>query len=373
MIPLKIFPIIFALAATLFPQITGLNFPSNGDSPVNIFVAMQYLNPQNNGLPFWGPSGAGATYIWKYMPRQQAGYYVTMWWSNNGSFLWDQGSSNTYYGGHPYPRGGGGSTTVHDWEVATDRGGDYIYTLAGYGVSKTVIKDAWYTQALVVDGANRTVRFYITLPSTANADIIEVSGLSSYGNINPPSPALTFGDSPWFADFYGNERLSGLLRHIKIFNKKLSQADILAEAASENLATSEGTANVWYMNINPTPSDITDKSGKGHHFAWANSNRASLWTGSTSAEQEPRPVSSPALRVWPNPFKSSATIVFPAPSSGRVSVFNLRGEWVDAFVADRESLTRGVSWNAKSLPAGVYLIRVETGRLKHTVKALLHR
>ena len=87
------------------PTITGLNFPSNGDSPSTAFVAFQFLNPQNQGLPIWGPNGAGVTYIWKYKPRQQLGYYVTLWWSENGNFLWDNGSSNTYYGAHPYPTG----------------------------------------------------------------------------------------------------------------------------------------------------------------------------------------------------------------------------------------------------------------------------
>jgi hypothetical protein len=37
-------------------------------------------------------------------------------------------------------------------------------------------------------------------------------------------------------------------------------------------------ANIWYMNIDPTPSDISDKSGKGHHPVWADpDNTASLW------------------------------------------------------------------------------------------------
>ncbi len=59
-------------------------------------------------------TGAGATYIWRYKPRQQAGYYVTMWLSNNGSFLWDGGSPNAFYGGHPYPNGGGNTTLTHN-------------------------------------------------------------------------------------------------------------------------------------------------------------------------------------------------------------------------------------------------------------------
>ena len=70
-----------------------------------------------------------------------------------------------------------------------------------------------------------------------------------------------------------------MLRGIKIFNRVLSESDMQAEAASDALATSAGMANIWYMNINPTPSDISDKSGKGHHPAWADPyNKATLWT-----------------------------------------------------------------------------------------------
>ena len=76
--------------------------------------------------------------------------------------------------------------------------------------------------------------------------------MPAYGEINPPSPALTFGDSPWYASFQ-HERLSGVLRGIKIFNKVLSESDMLAEAAADTLVTNEGQANIWYMNINPTP------------------------------------------------------------------------------------------------------------------------
>ena len=33
----------------------------------------------------------------------------------------------------------------------------------------------------------------------------------------------------------------------------------------------------WYINDNPTPTDVTDKSSAGHDPSWANSNRPTLW------------------------------------------------------------------------------------------------
>ena len=254
---------------------TGLDFPSNSQPP-NGFVAFQFLNPQNNGLPIWGPSGQGVTYIWKHRPRQQSGYYVTFFWSHNGLF-----DPSAFYGAHPYPGPPGGSNaTTHHWEIA-GMGGPYDWVNTRAGGPHVVVKDVWYTQALRVirnpDGT-KTARFYINLPSLAPQDIIEVTAQASWGETMPSSPALTFGDAPWYYQ-YQHERLSGVLRGIKIFNKALSEADLMNEAAADSLVTTEGQANVWYMNINPTPSDISDKSGRGHNPVWGSSLRPSLWSG----------------------------------------------------------------------------------------------
>jgi hypothetical protein len=294
---LCLIPLLFS--TSLFAQpITGLSFPSNGDSPSTAFVAFQFVNPQNSGMPIWGADGGGTTFIWKYKPRQQPGYYVTFWWSNNGGFLWDSGSPNSYYGAHPYPRGGGTTTTIHDWEIATDWGGDYVKTRSES--PKVLVTEIWYTQALrVTRNANgtKTLIFYTALPSVANTDIIEFTNSASYGEKNPSEPAITFGDSPWYAQFQ-HERLSGILRGIKIFNKVLSQNDLLTEAASDSVITEAGKANIWYLNSNPTPSDIEDHSGKAHHFRWAQPNfTATLWTGTDIIDtSKPTTIFPPSLK-----------------------------------------------------------------------------
>ncbi|MGH7682200.1 MAG: hypothetical protein ACRENN_09475 [Candidatus Eiseniibacteriota bacterium] len=260
------------------PQITGLDFLSNGASPASAFIAFQFLNPHLNGLPIWGPGGAGTTFVWKVFPRQQTGYYVTFWWSNNGDFTWDAGP-NSYYGCHPYPKTGNASGTDHNWEIATDYGGDKQITRAGS--EKTVVKGRWYSQALrVTRNANgtKTLVFYIDLPSVANADVIQWTLPAGYGERNPPSPAVTIGDSPWYAD-YQHERLSGIVRGFKIFNKVLSEADALSEAAADDLATADGQANIWWKKINPTPTDLLCEAGTGRNPVWAQSTKAALWTG----------------------------------------------------------------------------------------------
>jgi hypothetical protein len=264
---------------------TGLTFPSNGDSPVDAFVAFQFLNPHLDGMPIWGPNGQGTTFIWKCKYRAQAGYYTAWWWSNNGPYWWHNGNPDTYYGAHPFPLSGGGSGTNHAFEIGCDSGADATVTRAFD--DHIVIKDnaRWYTHALrTIRNANGTKKhiLYIDMPSTANHDITEFNLLAHEGETNPPSPALTVGDSPWStqpSSGRSKERLSGTIRHFKWFNKVLSEADTFAEAQSNTLVTAEGQSNIWWMKINPRPDDLLCDAGTGRNPVWAESTRATLWTG----------------------------------------------------------------------------------------------
>jgi hypothetical protein len=246
-------------AAATSSTITGLNFPSNGTTSSDVRFRFTGANLQ----PMYP-----ATYIWRVNLRQQAGYYTTFFWGPDGPF-----TGTSYYGAHPYPDGEPKpSSTAHKWELSID-GYDYVNdanghsTQLGYGV--------WRTQALRVydDGTMKQHEFYWDLPDTSK--VIRVSLQRSYGGTPPANPALTFGDAPWNL---GSERLSGVLRGVQLYSSALPLSDVIAEVNSP-LSTSSGSASIWYLNLNPTPSDISDKSGKGHHPSWASSARPSLWTG----------------------------------------------------------------------------------------------
>jgi hypothetical protein len=122
------------------------------------------------------------------------------------------------------------------------------------------------------NGSNKVHEFFWDLPDTTK--VIRILLDKSYGPNGNPA-ALTWGDAPWNK---GGERLSGILRGIQTYSSKLGTGDINSEANAP-MSTSAGSANVWYVNVNPTPSDISDKSGKGHNPAWVTSNKAALWTG----------------------------------------------------------------------------------------------
>lgn len=265
--------------------VTGLDFPSNvtGADKSAPYVAIQFVNPHINGLPIWGPGNAGTTWIWKIKHRQQQGYYVTFWWVNNtGVFLWKSGSSDTYYGCHPYPQSANNSGATHWWELAgMDPGADNLNTRAG--VKKVVTYDVVRTQAFRATynaDTTKTGIFYTDLPSVANADVIERVSPASFGEVNPPEPAVVFGDSPWYASFQ-HERLSGILGPVKIFAKSLSEGNMIAEAADmTQLVTPEGIANIWWGKKSfKSVDDLTCDYGTGRTFTWADpANKATIAT-----------------------------------------------------------------------------------------------
>lgn len=249
---------------------TGLDFP--GSDGVTTTMRFKFGHPEANNLAIYGPGGAGVTYIWRAYPRQQPGYYTAFFWGNDDSqgtintFLWTNGQADSYYGAHPYPDNPPNGTT-HKWEISIEQA-DFV--------KGPVVYDRWYTQVFRAwsDASGKHHEFYWDFPNTDDNHRVTRLSPAGWGNTNPPSPALTWGDAPWNP---GKEVWNGVLRGIQIYSSYLSLADIGNEVAAA-LSTPAGKNSIWYLNLNPTPSDISDKSGKGHHPVWVGNERPALYT-----------------------------------------------------------------------------------------------
>src|SRR5213075_3282666 len=134
--------------------------------------------------------------------------------------------------------------------------------------------------------------------------VITHTSYPSYGNTMPPVPALTFGDAPWHQ---GWEVYDGVLRGFRIYSTNLSLSDIQSEADSP-LSTPAGKANIWYMNMNPTPDDILDKSGAGHNPSWV-ATPASLWSG-TDEPPANTPAGSPTVQLTDTASNTQISVSF---------------------------------------------------------------
>lgn len=267
---------------------TGLGFQSNHQVADDNSASVRFRFTGSALVPIYGTNGAGVTYLLKYRPRHQVGYFTVFFWANDDglgtvadTFEWDSVGANTYYGAHPYPHDGvtplGSSGTEHRWEISTESD-DFV------DVNDPVAYDVWHSQALRVRGGvgqNKVHQFNWSLPVDPTKQIIRTSSSSTWGDNQPPFPALTFGDAPWQP---GRECASGTLRGLQIYNALLTdqQVDILGACETDAEVLAAVAANsipgLFYLNMNPTPDDISDKSGQGHHPQWFNSNRPVLWT-----------------------------------------------------------------------------------------------
>ncbi|HKJ94973.1 MAG TPA: hypothetical protein VKA32_05035, partial [Gammaproteobacteria bacterium] len=235
----------------------GLDFP--GSAAVSSTMRFRFRNP----LEIYP-----ATYIWRAYPRRQSGYYTAFFWGNDDG----QGNINTfvdaYYGFHPYPDPPPSGDQAK-WEIAVD--------FNDFTSASNVVYGRWYTQAArcwedPVTGEKHH-EFYWDLPNTDASHRVTRTVRQSWGETYPPAPALTWGDAPWNP---GNEVWDGMLTGFQIYSTDLTVQQILDEVQSP-LSTAAGQNNIWYLNLNPTPSDISDKSGNGHNPEWVGSRRPSLW------------------------------------------------------------------------------------------------
>lgn len=271
----------------------GLDFPSNGDTRTDI--RFRFSGPDLQPM-------YPATYLWRVKLRRQSGYYTTFFWGPDGPF-----TGASYYGAHPYPDGEPKpGSRDHKWEMSID-GRDVVEDANGH--STQLGYDVWRTQALRVfdDGSRKVHEFYWDLPDTTK--VIKVQLDRNYGQSAPLNPALTFGDAPWSL---GNERLSGILRGIQLYSAALPPRDIVAESSVPG-STTTGASGLWYLNLDPQPDDIADKSGRGHHPAWSGSGRATAWSS------EPIGISAPraSARADKGPVFRYTTALGRAPESDR--------------------------------------------------------
>lgn len=229
--------------------IRGLDFP--GSAGVRSTMRFGFESPLD---------ASPATYIWRAYPRQQSGYYTAFFWGNRDAFY----PSHTYYGFHPYPDVV--SSGRHAWEIAAPPGGDFLST-------DRVVFDRWYVQVAVstTQGDRTVITFYWDWPDTTK--VVTYAGARTDP---PPDPALTVGDAPWNP---GHEVWNGVLRGFQFYDAALSPSEIATE-----LASPRAVRVPWYLNLDPTPADISDQSGHHHDPTWIGPERPSPWTGSVTPD-----------------------------------------------------------------------------------------
>ena len=247
--------------------LTGLDFPGNVNFP----------SPSPSAILTWNQARSGAapmpaypaTYIWRAYPRPNNNFFQSYW-----TFLfyaryettWTQGEvpPKTYYGLHPWPDRE--TDMEHKWEISAF-GDDRTATSGAQGVP--VVYNQWYQQVATAEliGGNEVYTYYFNWPNTTT-DVIQWTHAKAGTNTDP---AIIIGDAPWNQ---GKEIPNAILRGYQFYDAVLTPAQIAQEIASPG-----SVRTPWYLNLNPTPGDVSDKSGNGHNPAWVGPVRPGVWTG----------------------------------------------------------------------------------------------
>lgn len=271
---------------------TGLIFPANNAANSDIRFLLSGANL---------PARDGCTIMWASRSNSSITGYVThCWFSHNvASFQAD----NYEVGGHPYPAN---SASVDGTGQTTDSGGSggttHYMEMAGLG-ARDQISNPGTAVLATKDGA--TFKRHALQATLINSNtqirhrywpdvigdstnyferIVNVSGFPA-----PSSPVFYWGTSDWRSGSAGantnDETPNGVLRAFCIVNSgALTNSQIAGVSACETDAAalsylSGQSLSAWYLNMNPTPSDVADKSGNGRNPSWANALRPTLYTG----------------------------------------------------------------------------------------------
>lgn len=269
--------------------LTGLAWPGNASS--NGDIRLRWLESAGRM-----PARTSMSILVKVKYLEQDGFYATIWICEDDPTF----SGTTFYvGGHPYPcdnvsdtgtgqaTGGTSSTgTQQSYEIAALGTGDYINSPSndGTGLIVTFGTEVWHFFKVELVSAGTVVRhtFYPDRLNNANFFIQQDIAIGSLVS-TPADGMLALGASVWRRGMGGagaesNDETpySEYMRHILIYKRGLSTAE--ADAKFALTADDTSDPDIHYSCINPTPTDITDKSGQGNTPSWPNSNRPTLWT-----------------------------------------------------------------------------------------------
>lgn len=244
---------------------TALNFAGNTDFPsASPLVALIWPDP----FP-----AKPATVIMRQYPRHQHTYYWDLGWVSSAT-TWEEGVVN-YWAFNLY--GATGKCPEPVWEIAADNSDWFTpssadsYDESGDG---DVVFGSWPPTA--PDGPG----WYLTVGRVSSSKFYrchlnwpDPSPYIQHQDSDRPDPAdpvLLMGGALWSAGF---ENTKGLKRGLQYYDVELTDEELAAEIASPG-----SVRTPWYLNLNPTPDDVSDKSGNNHHPVWANENRPTLWT-----------------------------------------------------------------------------------------------
>ena len=195
---------------------------------------------------------------------------------------------------------------------------------------------------------------FIVPSSNAGSGFIEIDQIKLTGEISPAP------------DFQGVI----VVRRSDRFPQSISDGDVVYQGSAETCIDSSAVLNQDHYYAAFAFDEIPNYSELGTSSRW----RYSLPTGISAEDIGLTPIKYELGQNYPNPFNPQTTITYAIPRSGKVrlSVFNSLGQEMAVLVD--QTLQAGrytASFNATSLPGGVYFYRIEAEKFNSVRKMIL--
>lgn len=240
--------------------ITGLDFAGNQPGPLYQDYIIWNATASGTTIPPMVP----LTVIIKSYPKAaQDSYYSHFFWANRWAEVSFDGGYD-YGGAHPYKDPAGILNPGPEaWEIAANALDIFLHEDES---PATVVHGQWHTGVYRIS-ATRLHRFHYNWPSTTALVTYQDTDRS-----NPPDPAMFIGGNSWAPS---TEVPNSILRGFQIYTSELTDQQVTDELADPGSAVTP-----WYLNLNPTVADISDKSGSGNNPVWVDhSNPPEDWEG----------------------------------------------------------------------------------------------
>jgi hypothetical protein len=111
-----------------------------------------------------------------------------------------------------------------------------------------------------------------------------------------------------------------------------------------------------------------DMADTGGVFVFPNASLTIITTArqSASLSRPSNPLSSDAIRIFPNPFNSVTTLYldFKFKNNSKLKIFNIGGAQI--FSYKLQGNQRAVKWDARQMPNGIYILEIKTGNRSYS-------
>ena len=256
----------------------------------------------------------------------------------------------------------------------------------GFGCYRSVIRKT-------IDGGMnweiQDTNYAVYKIKSLNSDFICGIGSTSLGELSPPisNLARTYdGGANWT-----DELINGMYNRNGLNDISISSINVLTAVGFwdstyygdlyGSVLRSTDSGNTWSMQTFNQTEMLNGISFVGDYTGWIVGNNGTILhttNGGVSFVEEEQIDEVPSefllSQNYPNPFNPSTKIKYsvPQPSQVQIKVFDVLGNEIETLVSEEKPTgTYEITWNAASLPSGVYFYQLQAGEFIQSKKMIL--